>query len=104
MLENIKNNSLVLQNKLEKAENEIVKQFAWSKEWESHIFTLESRIKEDHGTFLKYKSEKTEARKIKKSLEGKIQSQEKIIYSNQGGWTKISSMKKKSLRRKGLIC
>ena len=84
MLENIKNDSLVLQNKLE-----IVKQFAESKERESqltnNVFTLESSIKEDHGTFLKYKSETTEARKIKKSLEVKIQSQEKIIYSNQGG-------------------
>ena len=51
MLENIKNDSLVLQNKLEKAKKEIVKQFAESKERESqltnNIFTLESRIKED---------------------------------------------------------
>ena len=38
MLENIKNNSLVLQNKLEKAENEIVKQLAESKERESQFY------------------------------------------------------------------
>ena len=47
----------------------------------NNIFTIESRIKEDHDNFLKYKSDTTEARKTKKSLERQIQSQEKITYS-----------------------
>ena len=85
VLEKTKSDSLLLQNKLEKAENVMVNDFAECKERESkltnYIYTLEARIKEDQETFLKHKSDTTEARKNKKSLEVKIQSQEKIICS-----------------------
>ena len=85
MLENIKSDSLLIQNKLEKAKNELVNIFAESEEKESkltnNIYALEADIKEYRETSLKYESDISEARKNKKSLEVKIQSQEVIICS-----------------------
>ena len=85
MLENIKSDSLLIQNKLEKAENELVNLFAEAEEKESkltnNIYALEADIKEYRETSLKYESDISEARENKKSLEVKIQSQEVIICS-----------------------
>ena len=85
MLENTKIEFLRLQNKLEKAENEMVNHFAESKKRESKltndIIAFEKRRKEDYETFLKLESDATEARNNKKALEEKVHSQEMMIYS-----------------------